>query len=175
MAADIGTTTIAMELLGKDSHAVCGRAAFINSQRVYGADVISRIQASTEGKKDELQKYICDDLKKGLVQLTEECGIELAEIQRIMISGNTTMGHLLMGYDCSGLGVFPFTPVNIDLIEGKASDILKLQDTEAKVQLLPGISTYVGGDIVSGLFACDFDKNEEVACLLTLVQTGRWR
>lgn len=172
VAADIGTTTIAMELLGKDSHAVCGRAAFINSQRVYGADVISRIQASTEGKKDELQKYICDDLKKGLVQLTEECGIELAEIQRIMISGNTTMGHLLMGYDCSGLGVFPFTPVNIDLIEGKASDILKLQDTEAKVQLLPGISTYVGGDIVSGLFACDFDKNEEVCMLIDLGTNG---
>ena len=106
------------------------------------------------------------------MQLTEECGIELAEIQRIMISGNTTMGHLLMGYDCSGLGVFPFTPVNIDLIEGKASDILKLQDTEAKVQLLPGISTYVGGDIVSGLFACDFDKNEEVCMLIDLGTNG---
>lgn len=172
VAVDIGTTTIAMELLGKDSHRVLERAAFINSQRGYGADVITRIQASTEGKKAELQKYICDDLKKGLLQLIKENNIKLNEIQRIIISGNTTMGHLLMGYDCSGLGVFPFKPVNIKLIDRTAADILKIQEAEMEVILLPGISTYVGGDIVSGLYMCDFDKKEEVCMLIDLGTNG---
>lgn len=172
VAVDIGTTTIAMELLGKDSHKIRGKAAFINSQRAYGSDVISRIQASTEGKKEELQKCIREDLKKGLSQLAKENNITLAEIERIIISGNTTMGHLLMGYDCAGLGVFPFTPVNIQLIRGDAAEILGMQGLDASVEILPGISTYVGGDIVSGLYACDFDRKEEVCLLIDLGTNG---
>lgn len=64
-----------MELIGKDSHKVLGKAAFINSQRAYGADVISRIQASTEGRKEELQKCIRDDLEKGLKQLVKKMNL----------------------------------------------------------------------------------------------------
>lgn len=172
VAIDIGTTTIAMELLGKDSHKVLAKAASINSQRVYGADVISRIQASVDGKKVELQEYIRSDLKKGLEQLAEEARIQMADIRRIIISGNTTMGHLLMGYDCDGLGVFPFTPVNIGLISGSSQEILEMDGMEAQVELLPGISTYVGGDIVSGLYACGFDETEEVCMLIDLGTNG---
>ena len=51
VAVDIGTTTIAMELIGCDSGQVQGTAAFINSQRLYGADVITRMKASMDGKK----------------------------------------------------------------------------------------------------------------------------
>lgn len=172
VAIDIGTTTIAMELLGKDSHKIWGKAAFINSQRAYGSDVISRIQASTEGKKEELQKCIREDLKKGLGQLVRENNIALTEIERIIISGNTTMGHLLMGYDCAGLGIFPFTPVNIQLIRGDANEILGIQGLGTRVEILPGISTYVGGDIVSGLYACDFDRKDEVCLLIDLGTNG---
>ena len=172
VAVDIGTTTIAMELIGKDSHKVLGKAAFINSQRAYGADVISRIQASTEGRKEELQKCIRDDLEKGLKQLVKENELALTEIKNIVISGNTTMIHLLMGYDCSSLGVYPFTPVNIGLIRGNAEEILGMKEMDAEVQILPGISAYVGGDIVSGLFACDFDRKEEVCMLIDLGTNG---
>lgn len=172
VAVDIGTTTIAMELIGKDSHKVLGKAAFINSQRAYGADVISRIQASTEGRKEELQKCIRDDLEKGLKQLVKENELALTEIKNIVISGNTTMIHLLMGYDCSSLGVYPFTPVNIGLIRGNAEEILGMKEMDTEVQILPGISAYVGGDIVSGLFACDFDRKEEVCMLIDLGTNG---
>lgn len=48
---DIGTTTIAMELVDMDSGAEIDSYLCINRQRRYGADVISRIQASVEGKK----------------------------------------------------------------------------------------------------------------------------
>lgn len=172
IAVDIGTTTIAMELVGKDSHKVHGRAAFINSQRVYGADVISRIQASVDGKKKELQDHIREDLKKGFRQLVKEADITGADVERIIISGNTTMGHLLMGYDCNTLGVFPFTPVNIDFIRDSAKEIIGIEDTEAQIVLLPGISTYVGGDITSGLYACGFDSAEEISMLIDLGTNG---
>lgn len=172
IAIDIGTTTIALELLGRDSGKVLGKAAFINSQRVFGADVISRLQASVEGKKQELQQHIKEDLHKGFAQLLKEEGISGADVKRVVISGNTTMGHLLMGYDCSTLGVFPFTPVNIDFIRGNAADILGVENTEAEVVVLPGISTYVGGDITAGLYACEFDKADEVCMLIDLGTNG---
>ena len=171
IAIDIGTTTIAMELLGADSKQVIHTATTINGQRVYGADVISRIQASTEGKKAELQESIRRDLQKGIHRLVEETGIARDKIRNIVIGGNTTMGHLLMGYDCDTLGVYPFTPVNIDFIEGTDQEIIGEGTGKTKVTLLPGISTYVGGDIVSGLYACGFEKASEV-CLLVYLGTN---
>jgi uncharacterized 2Fe-2S/4Fe-4S cluster protein (DUF4445 family) len=172
VAVDIGTTTIAMEIIGCDSGRVLGTAAFINSQRVYGADVITRIKASMDGKKEELRKHIRQDLGRGLKELVKKAGISLSDIRKVIISGNTTMGHLLMGYDCDSLGVFPFTPVNIDFIRGTAEEILGIEGTKAEVVLLPGISTYVGGDIVSGLYACGFDREEEICMLIDLGTNG---
>lgn len=172
IAIDIGTTTIAMELLGKDSGKNLHTVTCINSQRAYGADVISRIQASVDGKKEELQNNIRQDLLKGIRCLTKEAGISLKKIERIAIAGNTTMGHLLMGYDCDTLGVYPFEPVNIDFIKGAFKEILGSEECEAQVVLLPGISTYVGGDIASGLYACGFDLSEEICLLVDLGTNG---
>ena len=172
IAVDIGTTTIAMELLEKKSWKRVHTVTCINSQRSYGADVISRIQASVDGKKEELQNCIQKDLLKGMERLTREAGVDMKKVERIAIAGNTTMGHLLMGYDCYTLGVFPFTPVNIGRIKGSFEEILKSDVCDAEVVLLPGISTYVGGDIVSGLYACGFDKDEKLSLLVDLGTNG---
>ncbi len=53
---DIGTTTIAMELVDMVSGAEIDSYLCINRQRRYGADVISRIQASVEGKRKNCRK-----------------------------------------------------------------------------------------------------------------------
>ena len=172
VAVDIGTTTIAMELLGKDSGKNLHTVTCINSQRAYGGDVISRIQASVDGRKEELQECIRRDLRKGLTQLAKETGISMEKIERISIAGNTTMGHLLMGYDCDTLGVYPFKPVNIDFIRQNYREILGGTECDAAVELLPGISTYVGGDIVSGLYACGFDRSDEISLLVDLGTNG---
>lgn len=181
IAVDIGTTTIAMELLGKDSGKKLHTVTCINEQRAYGADVISRIQASVDGKKEELKNCIRQILRQGIRRLTAENGIFMGKIERISIAGNTTMGHLLMGYDCDTLGVYPFTPVNIDLTKGSYEEILGTAghptvqnhaECTAEVELLPGISTYVGGDIVSGLYACGVDSSEEICLLVDLGTNG---
>ena len=49
IAVDIGTTTIAVALVGGDGDIVDTRTA-INHGRSYGADVISRIEAACRGK-----------------------------------------------------------------------------------------------------------------------------
>lgn len=171
VAVDIGTTTIAMQLLSKEGN-VCQTVTMINGQRKYGADVITRIQASVDHKGKLLQECIRTDLLRGLKQLTLEAGCSFDQIERIAIAGNTTMGHLLMGYPCDSLGVYPFTPVNIDFIRGSFAEIMGSEICTAEVILLPGISTYVGGDIVSGLYACGLDKEKEVSLLIDLGTNG---
>ena len=181
IAIDIGTTTLAFQLLGKIDGNIKHTITTVNSQRKYGADVITRIKASGDGKKTELKECIIKDLQEGIQKLIGESGIDMAQIKMIALAGNTTMIHLMMGYDCDSLGVFPFTPVNIDMITGSAKELLGIgDDTEnvpgingdIKVVILPGISTYVGGDIVSGLYACGFDKTEEISLLVDLGTNG---
>ena len=171
IAVDIGTTTLALQLIDRSTGTAIHTVSAVNSQRVYGADVISRIQASIDGKKEELQNGIRRDLQNGIRKLLQETGTAMEQIGRIAIGGNTTMGHLLMGYDCDTLGVYPFTPVNIDFIKGSAQEILGMSDS-VEVVLLPGISTYVGGDITAGLYACGFADSDEICLLVDLGTNG---
>ena len=180
---DIGTTTIAMELVDMDSGAEIDSYLCINRQRRYGADVISRIQASVEGKKEELQESIRQDLFTGLEKLTR--GGEIVP-EKVVIAGNTTMIHLLMGYPCDTLGVYPFIPHQIQKIESTLGEILGENVTEpprtawlctvqmyrTKVWILPGISTFVGADIVSDILSCGLAESEKVSMLIDLGTNG---
>lgn len=172
VAVDIGTTTIAMSLIGGESGKVFRTVTSVNSQRAYGADVISRIQASVDGKKEELKKSIQKDLQDSMEKLLKETGVSGEDVGKIVIGGNATMGHLLMGYDCDTLGVFPFTPVNIDFIKGTEEILGTDRFGKKEVILLPGISTYVGGDIVSGMYAYDFTEKEDVCMFIDLGTNG---
>lgn len=172
IAIDIGTTTIALNLVGKQSREVVHSFSTINKQRSFGADVISRIQASNDGKKEELQASIRQDLLTGIREILKETGIVSGQVEQVVIGCNTTMGHLLMGYSCETLGVVPFTPVNIKMIKEPFEHILGEGLLDCEVVVLPGISTYVGGDIVSGMYFCDFFKREEICLLVDLGTNG---
>lgn len=155
VAIDIGTTTIAAALVDAGSGQVLDTVTCVNHQRAFGADVISRIQASNDGKKEELQQLVCTDLRNLITDLGED-----PETIPVVIAGNTTMQHLLLGLSCETLGVAPFTPVDISLHEVKNQ------------LLLPGISTYVGADIVAGIVATGMDQNEEVCLLIDMGTNG---
>lgn len=180
IAIDLGTTTIAMELAEAKSGQVIHTVTDMNRQRSYGADVISRIQAANAGKGKELQKSICTDLYYGIKRLLRECKLSPQKIKKIGISGNTTMGHLLMGYSCEKLGRYPFETVNIKTITREFQEFFGEQqeeDTEAlymdaKVILLPGISAYVGADIVAGILASGMEQREKPCMLIDLGTNG---
>lgn len=168
-AVDIGTTTIAVRLLKMPEGIPVDVFTDINRQRAYGADVISRIEASNAGKKDALKKSIRDQLEKGLRKLME--GRE-GSLQKMMIGGNSTMIHLLMGYSCEGLGVYPFTPVNISAIHTTGKELFDHWADDLDIMICPGVSTFVGGDITAGMYALDFDKQEKPCVLIDLGTNG---
>lgn len=172
IAIDLGTTTLAFSLVDIVSKKILHTVTMLNSQRKYGADVLSRIQASVDGTQDELREAIQKDLREGIDELLKE--YRIIDIDHIAISGNTTMIHLLMGYDCSTLGIYPFAPVNTGLIAGTAEEIIgyKQPRAEIKTTILPSISAFIGGDIVAGLYALDFATNKEISLFVDLGTNG---
>ena len=169
---DIGTTTLAALLVNLKTEADCQTAVSVNHQRTYGADVLSRIDASNNGKKWEIQRCIRQDLQKLIRELLQKEKITEQQIQRIVIAGNTTMCHLLCGFSCETLGVAPFEPVDISWMEGSAADFLGMKELDTKVVILPGISAFVGADIMAGIAKMNMHRSEGYHLLLDIGTNG---
>ncbi len=178
IAVDIGTTTLAAQLLSLASGEVLATEVCVNHQRRFGADVISRIQASNEGKGQELQESIQRDVQQLLTDLLSKKKGAAKQVCEICLAGNTTMGHLLMGYPCETLGKIPFLPFQIEEVVKNAEEILgkEIEDTglspKTETRMLPGISAFVGADIAVGLLSCGFDSREEACLFLDLGTNG---
>lgn len=171
VAVDLGTTTIAMQCVDLGSGQVIDTYCALNPQRSYGADVLSRIQAANAGHAKELQDCVWNVILEGVKTFFRKIlknGQEADSVRAICIAGNTTMEHLLMGLPTESLGRSPFTPVEIGLQKCSLSveedlrmKLLPAETTTPKevrsilpVYILPGISAFVGGDIVAGLYHC---------------------
>ena len=159
LAVDIGTTTIAANLIDTKQKKVLQSITSINHQRIFGTDVLSRIDIANQGRLLELQRTILNDLDSICEQF--QLGKDITNLSiPVIIAGNSTMQHLLQGLSCETLGVFPFTPVDLSMHSYK------------NMTILPGISTYVGADIVSGIVACGIDQKEEISILVDLGTNG---
>ena len=169
---DIGTTTLAALLVNLKTEADCQTAVSVNHQRAYGSDVLSRISASNGGKKWEIQRCIRQDLQKLIRELLQKEKITEQQIQRIVIAGNTTMCHLLRGFSCETLGVAPFLPVDLSWMEGSAADFLGMKELDTKVVILPGISAFVGADIMAGIAKMNMHRSEGYHLLLDIGTNG---
>lgn len=161
IAIDLGTTTIAYELFSLKTGETIKTISSVNPQRIYGADVVSRMEQSDNGRRDMLKLAIRQGIKKDLAVLLKDVDAEY--LQSVAISGNTAMVHLLMGYSCEGLGRYPFTPVTLEHILTDAVR-LNIMEQPVTVHIMAGISAYVGGDILTGLVSRHF-LSEEKPCL----------
>lgn len=170
VAADIGTTTIAMQLRQITDGKVADTYTCLNPQRNFGADVLSRIEAAEDaGVRTKLQAQVLTALGEGLAQFQKTLAKKERPgsrntIKGMAIAANTTMIHLLMGYGVEGLGKFPFTPKTVSEIRTR----LFAADTV----ILPGVSAFVGADVVAGVYALSMQKEEEISLLVDLGTNG---
>lgn len=170
VAVDIGTTTVACHLMdiktGK-TLAVLGEA---NGQRTFGADVISRIQASVEGRCQEMTDTIRRQLRGMMEALCAEAGRKTDEITAMVVAANTTMCHLLAGLRPDSMGMAPFTPLSLfgDCHSAKAWDL----GFEGEVYVIPAVSAYVGGDITADLLAAEMDRGGKPVLLIDVGTNG---
>ncbi len=144
LAIDIGTTTLVVALVDKNSGKIIKKIARLNPQGAFGADVISRISAYKRGYGKKLQSLVIDELNDMICALGQE-----NELDAVVVA-NTTMLHLFVGEDPSGIGEAPFTP---SFIEERDYSGYELELNAKKVKLLPSASAYIGSDVIAGAVA----------------------
>lgn len=174
LAVDIGTTTLAAALVDCTDGRILATATAVNSQRSFGADVVSRIGAACHGKGKALQKAVRRDLTRLTKQLLKDHPGTAARCRQMAIAANTTMLHLLMGWPCDSLGDWPFQPVSLGGKTYRAQEVLGPQTVlaDATVTLLPGMSTYVGADITAGIWQCGLASSDDVSLFVDLGTNG---
>lgn len=151
LAIDIGTTTVKLALVDTagEIHAL---DAFLNPQRRYGDDVISRIAAADDpAVHARLSDLIRQAIAGSLSQALTHMGLPYERIESLAVSGNTTMLYLLLGLDVASLGRAPYVAAEHDF-DGLSLDLGLLPDKP--VSILPIQSAFLGADLVGGLAIC---------------------
>ncbi len=162
---DLGTTTVAMVYYSSLHKTVFYSEVFPNPQLPFGADVISRIKYDTEPThKHELTHTIHEILSQHYNSFL--ASHKNVSIRTCLIGGNTTMIHLLLGLSLKGMAAAPFNPV--DVSPGK----LNFYQGSTEIRILPWLSAFIGGDIVSGMLYLNFDSRKDTCLLVDLGTNG---
>ena len=166
-AVDIGTTTMALKLCCLGDGSVLATVGCANPQRDVAADVIGRMEAAMAGSLDALQTMVVQAIESLLTRACAEARIPTAQVDVLVITGNTTMLYLLTGKDPTCLSRSPFLA---DCLFGYETTIL-----ERKTFLPPCMDAFVGADITCAVLAsgmteapgpallCDIGTNGEIA------------
>jgi len=172
IAVDIGTTTIVAQLLDLNSRKALGTKATHNQQATYGDDVITRIMYAEKSEGLEKLHHLVIDAINGLISaLIEEHNINLNEVTAVMCAGNMTMIHLLLKVDPTYLRIEPYVPTANFMPVVRAAEAGIKINPRGLLACLPGVSSYVGADIVAGVLASGIDE-EEKPCLLIDIGTN---
>ena len=169
LAIDIGTTTLVLSAVDLRSGKVLETHSLLNSQRKYGADVISRIQFGAGEQLNVLHSCIRADLLSGIALFVPEIR---DDIVHVAIAGNTTMLHFLQGLSVESLGIYPFQPMTTDWQEYSFVELFSDHSLSCLVTILPGVSAFVGADIVAGLLHCGFASTKKKVLLIDVGTNG---
>lgn len=173
IAFDIGTTTISGQLVNLKTKSVLGTKATFNQQANFGSDIITRIiYAQKEEGLERLHHAVIDGMNGIIQELIKESGVDLNNVTCCMCAGNTTMVHLLLRVDPTYIRRDPYVPTAnfIPVIRAQEAGI-KL-NPRGLLACVPGISSYVGGDITAGVLACGMDTEEELSLLIDVGTNG---
>lgn len=162
LAIDIGTTTVAVEIVDLDSGKTLDHETALNEQTAFGADVISRIGHAYAGaaQQEELRSAIVSTLNKMAASLFKRNRIEPRSVYDVVVAGNTAMNHLFLGKPIHTLAVSPFNPAFTSLPAFSASEAGMQINGGAQIYITPNIKSFVGGDISAGLIASNFLSQE---------------
>ena len=177
VAADIGSTTVALYLYSLTDGNCLGVAAAENPQRAYGADVISRINYTIENPEglNKLKDLILS-LTFGLIRdLCEQNNINQNDVYSLVLTGNTIMQHIASGLPPKSIA---FTPFSAESLFGFTMSLAELSNgaatinQNAQIYFPPALASYVGGDIATGIIASGTDLCDEQRLFLDVGTNG---
>ena len=178
-AVDIGTTTLCVQLYG--ANGLLRTAACKNPQTAFGADVISRIAYALEGNGDTLQTVLAAAIERLLFQAMQGADLEPANLDAMVVTGNTTMLYLITRSDPECLSHAPFLADRLFGETLSGAELGLRAFSSVRCYLPPCIGAYLGADITTALLFSGIFQQSGAALLvdagtngeIALVQNGR--
>ncbi len=180
VAIDIGTTTVALQLVDLGTGEMISQVSDYNRQLMYGEDVLARIMYGEDHGQDRLQHMIIDTINHLLARVCsydEKCAgkgkkVCAEEVMAVSVAGNTTMMHMLLGLDPRFIRYSPYTPVTNLSPSTNAAEIGLNVNPRASVHLVPGRASYVGGDVIADVVASGMARSEGISLLIDVGTNG---
>ena len=173
-ALDLGTTSLAGLLVDLQTGKILAKASGGNGQIRYGADVINRIiESDKPGGRRRLQDAVVkESIIPMLVQMYRSAGVNPRRIYRMVLAGNTTMNHLLLGLHADPIRMEPFVPSFFQTDYLYVRDIGLKMNPLAELIVAPNIGSYVGGDITAGTLVSMIWNSPEMSLFIDLGTNG---
>lgn len=152
VAVDIGTTTISLSLFSLGDKKHIKNITETNAQTRYGTDVMMRIMHANTGRTAMLHGLVIRQIEYMLECVSKDiCRPD--NIKEMTVTGNTTMCHLFLNKDLSGMAGAPFTPAYEGSVTtlGESTGLNKYP--LLNIYVLPSATAHVGADAVSMLCA----------------------
>ena len=174
VAVDIGTTTLACYLFDLNTGKKLCVDSLLNPQKIYGADVISRIKHTMDSAEglEQLHSQIVNAINTGISVMCSQADINSDRIYAVNLVGNTTMLHLLLKVDPKYIASAPFTPVFTSNMNIRAEDLGIAINPSGLVCVLPSVSAYIGADTVGAVLSTGMSGQADISLLIDIGTNG---
>ncbi len=176
IAADIGTTTVVMNLVDLETAETIYTASFENPQRFGGSDVMNRISYDGGEFRGELAAVMISSINFEIGEMVKNLKIRRRQIYELVVVGNATMREIFFGFDVQLIGQKPYkSPVELEFRDGKrdstalharAADLGVRIHPEGYVYGGPLIGSHVGSDVTADLLAIAMEKQDAPVILV---------
>tara|TARA_B100000029_G_scaffold430069_1_gene440815 strand:+ start:4729 stop:6369 length:1641 start_codon:yes stop_codon:yes gene_type:complete len=176
IAADLGTTTVVLNLVNLESGEIEYTASFENPQRFGGSDVMNRISYDGGPDSGELQSVIVSAINFEIGEMVRVLKIRRRQIFEIVAVGNTTMRDLFFGIDVQSIGTRPYKSLIEE--EFKVGERINTALTTSAYELGlrihpkatayggPLIASHIGADTAADLLALGIEDQIEPVILV---------
>jgi len=167
IAIDLGTTTIAAQIIDMASGNVLGVETELNPQAAFGSDVMSRIKAALS--RSDLTTAVRQMLRQMIVNMA--AGRE-EKIVEVVLVGNTVMHHLFAGLDVEPLAHVPFETPHPGVQSFSPQDLGWPLPPECGIHFKRCLGGFVGSDILAGMVAVGMGSSKDLMALIDLGTNG---
>lgn len=168
LAVDLGSTTVVARLLDCNSGEILEEVSCFNKQIQWGTDILSRIFYCKDNKER------LEEVRRATVASICECmdklGVQAENCLSMVVAGNTTMIHFLLGMDAFCVFYTPHA-VHADCPGFQLARDLDIP-LKGYVYCYPAKSNYLGGDIISGMIDTELYKKNEISVFFDIGTNG---
>ncbi len=172
LAIDLGSTTVVGQLFCCADGTVLAETSAFNRQIRFGTDILSRIFYSKDQPEhlEEIRHETVMSICQVIEELEKKAGVFHGSCVQMVVGGNTTMIHFLLGLDAFCVFSTPYAVRADDpgFILGRELGL----PVAGYVYCCPGRSNYIGGDIISGMIATGLYKEEKICAFFDIGTNG---